>query len=83
MNTYTTEILFQPDDTRLLFLPEGPMALGVGRFSWVAIQHAADSVRGSLNVFDYATRTNTNYALSGRPGFAFSTDDPQKFIAGV
>ena len=83
MNTYTTEILFQSDDTRLLFLPEGPMALEVDRFSWVAIQHAADSLLGSLNVFDCATLTNNNYALSGRPGFAFPTDDPQKFIVGV
>ncbi|MFP6586894.1 MAG: SMP-30/gluconolactonase/LRE family protein [Pirellulaceae bacterium] len=83
MNTYTTEILFQSDDTRLLFLPEGPMALEVDRFSWVAIQHAADSVLGSLNVFDCATLTNNNYALSGRPGFAFPTDDTQKFIVGV
>ena len=83
MNTYTTEILFQPDDTRLLFLPEGPMALAVDRFSWVAIQHAVDSVLGSLNVFDCATRTNNNYPLRGRPGFAFPTDDPQKFIVGV
>ena len=59
------------------------MALEVDRFSWVAIQHAADSVLGSLNVFDCATLTNNNYALSGRPGFAFPTDDPQKFIVGV
>ncbi len=83
MNTYTTEILFQPDDLRLMFLPEGPMALGVDRFSWVAIQHAADSLRGSLNVFDCTTRTNNNYPLQGRPGFAFPTDDPQKYIVGV
>jgi hypothetical protein len=59
------------------------MALEVDRFSWVAIQHAADSVLGSLNVFDCATLTNNNYALSGRPGFAFPTDDTQKFIVGV
>jgi sugar lactone lactonase YvrE len=34
-------------------------------------------------VFDCATLTNNNYALSGRPGFAFPTDDTQKFIVGV
>ncbi|MCA9193374.1 MAG: SMP-30/gluconolactonase/LRE family protein [Planctomycetales bacterium] len=63
-------------------MPEGPTALGEGKFSWVAIQHGPESKIGSLNIFDVATGQNTTYPLPGRPGFAKPTSNPNKFIVG-
>lgn len=77
------EVLFRPDSPELRFLPEGPYSLGSGRFSWVAIQHGAASVVGSINVFDVASGSNQSWPLPGRPGFAFPTDRPGVFVAGV
>lgn len=80
--TTTANVLLQPDTAELRFLPEGVYDLGGGRVSWVAIQHGADAVIGSLNIFDYATRSNRTVQLPGRPGFAFPTSDRQKFLVG-
>lgn len=77
------EVLFRPDSPELRFLPEGPCSLGSGRFSWVAIQHGAASTVGSINVFDVASGSNQSWLLPGRPGFAFPTDQPGVFVAGV
>lgn len=84
MSTITTaELLFQPDPTTLGFLPEGPIAFGDGRFSWVGIQHGPDATQGSLNRFDIGTRQNQNTPLEGRPGFAFPLDGFERFLIGL
>ena len=77
------QVLFDPQDSGLAFLPEGPYSLGEGRFSWVAIQHGADSSVGSINIFDTSAQHNNSFELPGRPGFAFPTDQPGVFVAGV
>lgn len=83
MTSTNAEVLFSPESSDLRFLPEGPYSLGSGQFSWVAIQHGASATVGSINTFDLHSRTNNNYPLPGRPGFAFPTDHPGIFIAGV
>lgn len=80
--TQDAEVLFLPQDKKLRFLPEGPYALGRGRFSWVAIQHGATAKSGSLNIFDMASRSNESFDLPGRPGFARPTTEPGVFIVG-
>ncbi len=77
------ELLFLPESEELRFLPEGPTSLGPGRFSWVAIQHGADSKVGSLNIFDIGKRENSNFALPGRPGFAKPTTREGIFLVGA
>jgi sugar lactone lactonase YvrE len=67
-------LLYLPADAALRFLPEGPYPSGPDQFSWVAIQHGAESRVGSIQVFDVSTSTNQSYPLPGRPGFAFRTD---------
>ena len=83
MQTYDCEVLFRPETAELRFLPEGPINLGNGQFSWVAIQHGANALVGSLNTFDLATGINSSYELVGRPGFAFSTSVPNIFLIGL
>lgn len=80
--TTVAELLFLPDDEQHRFLPEGPTALGDGKFSWVAIQHGAEASAGSLNVFDTTTGENTSWDLPGRPGFAKPTTRTGVFVVG-
>jgi sugar lactone lactonase YvrE len=82
MQTTETEILYRPESAALRFLPEGPYQLPDGRMSWVGIQHGADSTTGSINILNPATGTNESYALPGRPGFAFPTDQAGVFVTG-
>lgn len=74
MSLHNAELLFQPDSDALRFLPEGPYPCGPNRFSWVAIQHGPSAKHGSINIYDWNTKTNTTHELPGRPGFAFPTD---------
>lgn len=67
----------------LRFLPEGPCPLGESKFSWVGIQHGADSTIGSINVMDMTSGRNTSHVLPGRPGFALPTSRDGVFVAGV
>ena len=83
MQTIKTEILFRPDSAALRFLPEGPYTLPDGRMSWVGIQHGADSTVGSINILNPVNGTNESFALPGRPGFAFPTDQPGVFVTGL
>lgn len=71
-----------PDTEALCFLPEGPIPLGDGVFSWVGIQHGADSQVGSLNRYDLASGTNQSFDLPGRPGFAFPCESANTFVVG-
>ena len=82
MQTIETEVLFRPDSAALRFLPEGPYSLPDGRMSWVGIQHGADSKTGSINILNPADGTNESFALPGRPGFAFPTDQSGVFVTG-
>lgn len=82
MQTIETEILYRPESAALRFLPEGPYQLPDGRMSWVGIQHGADSTTGSINILNLATGTNESFALPGRPGFAFPTDQSGVFVTG-
>lgn len=77
------QVFYRPQNENLKFLPEGPYALQPERFSWVAIQHAADARNGSLCVLDMKTKTNYSYPLPGRPGFAFPTNQPNRFVIGM
>lgn len=79
----TCDILFQPNSDALRFLPEGPYQIDANRFSWVGIQHGADSTVGSVNIFDLKTGTNESFELPGRPGFAFPTTREGVFMIGV
>lgn len=83
MKSVSAEVLFKPDSEELRFLPEGPYLLPDGRVSWVGIQHGADSVMGSINILNPTTQINQRFDLPGRPGFAFPTDRPGVFVAGV
>ena len=76
------QLLFLPDTPQQRFLPEGPTALGAGKFSWVAIQHGADSKHGSLNIFDLSSNSNQQFDLPGRPGFAKPTQNEGEFVVG-
>ena len=78
-----SQVLYSPADTKLSFLPEGPYSLEAGKFSWVAIQHGAESNVGSINIFDMKSGANSTHELPGRPGFAFPTDQAGVFVAGV
>lgn len=71
-----------PDSDALRYLPEGPYPLGPGRFSWVGIQHGAESKTGSLNCYDLSTGINQSYELPGRPGFAFPCQSSVRFVVG-
>ena len=80
--TTDAELLFLPATEALRFLPEGPTALGVGKFSWVAIQHGATGSCGSLNIFDIASGLHQSFELPGRPGFAKPTTRDGVFVVG-
>lgn len=79
---YDAKLLFLPESSQQRFLPEGPTAIGDGKFSWVAIQHGAEAKHGSLNIFDLKAGTNQNFPLPGRPGFAKPTQQPGVFVVG-
>jgi sugar lactone lactonase YvrE len=79
---YDAQLLFLPDNAEQRFLPEGPTALGDGRFSWVAIQHGASAKHGSLNIFDLKSGKNERFDLPGRPGFAKPTQNDGEFVVG-
>lgn len=83
MQIYQTSVLLDPECRQLRFLPEGPIAYGNQGFSWVAIQHAEEATHGSLNIFDWRSKSNSNYDLPGRPGFAFPTEIDEIFLAGL
>ncbi len=83
VRTTVCDVLFRPERAELRFLPEGPYVCGDGKLSWVGIQHGATSTVGSINIFDTATGENSSYELPGRPGFAFPTNRPGVFVAGV
>lgn len=76
------KLLFLPDNAQQRFLPEGPTALGDGKFSWVAIQHGPNATMGSLNIFDLASEKNQRFDLPGRPGFAKPTQYDGAFVVG-
>lgn len=83
MKTITADVLYAPEASELRFLPEGPISIETGKFSWVAIQHGADAAHGSLNLFDLSTGTNGCFPLEGRPGFALPIQHPDQFLIGL
>ena len=83
MNTIEAKPLFQPPTAEMRFLPEGPYPAGDGQLSWVAIQHGANASTGSLNLFDLTTNENRQFALPGRPGFAYPTTREGTFVVGL
>jgi len=83
VKTMTADVLFAPESAELKFLPEGPIDLGAGKFSWVAIAHGPDSMTGSLNIYDLNTSSNGCFPLDGRPGFALPTEQPGQFLIGM
>ena len=83
MQVYETEVLYLPDDASLRYLPEGPIQQNASQFSWVAIQDGPEAGQGSFNLFDLSSQENRTWPLSGRPGFAFPTQDPAVMVVGV
>ncbi len=83
MQTIEAEVILRPEQDQLQFLPEGPCQLSPGVVSWVAIQHGGDSPIGSINVLSLGDRNNRSVALTGRPGFAFPSDQSDEFIVGL
>jgi sugar lactone lactonase YvrE len=77
-----TSPLPAPDSDALRFLPEGPIELSEGRFSWVGIQHGSNATTGSLNLYDLSSDVNQSFDLPGRPGFAFPCDSADTFVVG-
>jgi sugar lactone lactonase YvrE len=71
-----------PNTEALRYLPEGPYPIGPGRFSWVGIQHGAEALVGSLNLYDLETGFNESIELPGRPGFAIPCQTPNQFVVG-
>ncbi|MBG98782.1 MAG: hypothetical protein CMN58_00380 [Solibacterales bacterium] len=89
MNTFICKPFFEPNTEALRFLPEGPRVLqnfsqgGDPLLGWVAIQHTADVLRGSLNVLNLATRTNQTFNLPGSPGFFAESTREGVVIVGL
>lgn len=83
MVTTEAAVLYRPETDEIRFLPEGPYQLPDETVSFVAIQHGTDSVKGSINVLNPQDGTCRRFDLPGRPGFAFPTDRPGVFVAGV
>lgn len=83
MQSYTTDVFYTPENDELRYLPEGPYRWGKSGLSWVAIQHGRDQRVGSLNLLDVHAGTNRTIQLEGRPGFAFPTTDPSRFVVGL
>jgi hypothetical protein len=85
----TARPFFDPGSEELRFLPEGPRRLqnhpsgSRSLLGWVAIQHAADEERGSLNVLHLASGSNESHPLPGRPGFFVETDRPGLWLVGM
>ncbi|MCA9173276.1 MAG: SMP-30/gluconolactonase/LRE family protein [Planctomycetales bacterium] len=82
MRQHATRLLHEPATPELRFLPEGPMPVRDDCVSWVAIQHGADSTRGSVHTLS-ASGEQRQYDLPERPGFAFPERDGQSFLVGV
>jgi sugar lactone lactonase YvrE len=56
--------------------------LGDHQFSWVGIQHGADSTSGSLNLYDLSTGGSESFDLPGRVGFAFPCEAEHTYVVG-
>lgn len=80
--THPTRLVYRPVDSQLGFLPEGPYSLGPNRFSWITIQRSPTSTRGALHLYEYGVGNRT-IELPGRPGFAFPTSNPARFLVGL
>ncbi len=83
MQITESEVLYRPETPELRFLPEGPYTIDASTISWVGIQHGATSTVGSINLLNLVSGRDESYQLPGRPGFAFPTDQPGVFVAGV
>ena len=86
--TITARPLFDPLREELRFLPECPRLLRNYPsphpvLGWVAIQHAADSSVGSLNLLRLDNLSNTCFLLPGRPGFFAETTQPGVLVVGL
>lgn len=80
--TVTAKPLSVPQTDALKFLPEGPIALGDSRFSWIGIQHGPNATTGSLNLYDIKADRNDSFDLPGRPGFAIPCESNDQFVIG-
>jgi sugar lactone lactonase YvrE len=77
------ELFWKSTDAAIRFLPEGPYPASDSSFSWVAIQHSATSVTGSLMISNWQTGEHKRHVLLGRPGFAFPTTAPHIYVIGM
>jgi sugar lactone lactonase YvrE len=82
---FTASILVDPGSEDLRFLPECPRMLRhhPGRLGWIAIQHAADVLHGSINILDIESLENRQFVLDGRPGFFCETEEPDVVLIGM
>jgi sugar lactone lactonase YvrE len=84
----TATPFFSPTNEELRYLPEGPRVLtnyppSRHALGWVAIQHSATQLYGSLNILDLSTRENQSFPLPGRPGFFAETTQPGVVLIGL
>ena len=87
ISRFVAEPYFKPAREDLRFLPECPRVLrnypgSSAKLGWVAIQHAAGLVEGSVNVLDLESGSNTSFPLKGRPGFFAETTVPGVILVG-
>ncbi|MBY0503187.1 MAG: SMP-30/gluconolactonase/LRE family protein [Bryobacteraceae bacterium] len=82
---FVAQPFFTPAAEELRFLPEGPRVLRnqPDMLGWVAIQHAADSPVGSMNLLNLETGVNRSLPLPGRPGFFAETKQPGIVLIGL
>jgi sugar lactone lactonase YvrE len=88
MQRFVAAPFFDPPSDALRFLPEGPRVLrncpgNNGKLGWVAIQHGADLLEGSINILDLASQRNQSFPLPGRPGFFAETTRPGVLLVGL
>lgn len=83
-NTFSAKVALTPSTDELRFLTEGPYRVPESqRISWVAIQHGPGATTGSLNFWDMSSGENRTVPLAGRPGFAFPTSSPDRYVVGM
>lgn len=85
---FVAKLFFEPASEELRYLPEGPRVLqnhpgGGNLLGWVAIQHSAERLEGSINVLDLTSGRNRSFPLPGRPGFFAETTRPGLVLVGL
>jgi sugar lactone lactonase YvrE len=79
------DVLFAPESAELKFLPEGPIDLGAGKFSWVAIAHGPGTLSDPevvLDLNDVAAFPDGMVGTADGKGVIISFYNPEPAEAG-